>query len=124
MTALEYDVFLSHNSDDKPFVHSVVQRLRGDGIAYWFDESDLVAGEFWQDEIERALAASDSCAVFFGPSGMGPWQTLEMRAALSQQIEAQREFRVIPVALPGTDPRKNVLQSILPAPVAGAWGVR
>jgi hypothetical protein len=71
------------------------------GLSVWFDKWNLVPGEPWQGAIERALADSRSVAVFVGRDGLGPWHELEMRAALSQQVDAGRGFRVIPVLLPG-----------------------
>jgi hypothetical protein len=96
-----FDTLLSHNSTDKPAVEQLAARLRDEGVSVWFDKWNLIPGEPWQDAIERALANSRSVAVFLGPDGLGPWHQLEMRAALSQQVDAQRGFRVIPVLLPG-----------------------
>jgi eukaryotic-like serine/threonine-protein kinase len=96
-----YDTLLSHNSRDKPAIEQLAVRLRAEGLSVWFDKWDLVPGEPWQGAIERALAASRSVAVFVGRDGLGPWHELEMRAALSQQVDAKRGFRVIPVLLPG-----------------------
>ncbi|MCL4202232.1 MAG: SUMF1/EgtB/PvdO family nonheme iron enzyme [Pirellulaceae bacterium] len=96
-----FDTLLSHNSADKPAVEQLAVRLRDAGVSVWFDKWNLSPGEPWQDAIERALADSRSVAVFLGPDGLGPWHQLEMRAALSQQVDAQRGFRVIPVLLPG-----------------------
>ena len=96
-----YQVFLSHASRDKPFVRLVAERLQRDGISFFLDEMHLIPGTPWQVALERALTDSDSCAVFIGDEGMGPYHTLEMRAAISEQAEMNRGFRVIPVLLPG-----------------------
>ncbi|MCF7962503.1 MAG: toll/interleukin-1 receptor domain-containing protein [Pirellula sp.] len=96
-----YQVFLSHASRDKPFVRLVAERLQRDGISFFLDESHLIPGTLWQEALERALRASDSCAVFIGDEGMGPYHELEMRAAISLQVEMNRGLRVIPVLLPG-----------------------
>ena len=34
-----YDVFLSHNSKDKPRVRKLAEELRAAGLRVWFDES-------------------------------------------------------------------------------------
>ena len=34
----QYDVFLSHSSQDKEVVRDVAERLRKDGLKVWFDE--------------------------------------------------------------------------------------
>ena len=33
-----YDVFLSHNSKDKPRVRKLAERLRAEGLRVWFDD--------------------------------------------------------------------------------------
>ncbi len=51
------------------------------------------------------MAESDSCAVFVGPSGLGPWEEREVNAAISLQVKSRR-LRVIPVTLPGARPEQ------------------
>jgi WD40 repeat protein len=46
------------------------------------------------------LDQSRTCAVFVGPTGLGPWQNEEMRSALEDRVR-NKAFRVIPVLLPG-----------------------
>lgn len=97
-----YHVFLSHNSVDKPAVEELACRLHQEGIEGWLDKWHLVPGEPWQPAIEKALEACASCCVFIGPSGMGPWQNEEMRAAIDRRVSTSEDnFRVIPVVLPG-----------------------
>jgi WD40 repeat protein len=98
--ATGYDVFLSHNGADKAAVQDIALRLRQAGIEPFFDKWHLVPGEAWQEALERALDESRTCAVFLGPKGFGPWENVEMRAALSRRV-ADAEYRVIPVLLPG-----------------------
>lgn len=109
-----YQVFLSHASCDKPFVRQVAARLQREGISFFYDEANLVPGLPWQVALEKALGSSDSCAVFIGDEGMGPFHTLEMRAAISKQAKANRGFRLIPVLLPGkTRPSDRELPAFL-----------
>lgn len=100
------DVFLSHNSTDKPAVESLAHRLRAEGIELWLDEWNLIPGNPWQEKIEQALNECRSCAVLIGPSGIGPWQNAEMRAAIHRRI-SKGNFRVIPVLLPGASRGKE-----------------
>jgi hypothetical protein len=100
-----YDVFLSHNSADKALVERVAARLQDEaGLAPFLDKWHLVPGEPWQEALENALDESSTCAVFLGPSGLGSWENEEMRAALDDRIR-NRRFRVVPVLLPGADPK-------------------
>ena len=100
------DVFLSHNSDDKPAVETLALRLRAEGIEPWLDKWNLIPGNPWQEAIEQALEQCRSCAVFIGPSGIGPWQNAEMRAAIDRRI-SKDNFRVVPVLLPGASRGKE-----------------
>lgn len=103
----QYDVFLSHNSQDKPAVEELARRLTKSGIQPWLDKWNLIPGEPWMEAIEEALDSCAACAVFVGPSGTGPWQNEEMRVAIQRRVDERREgerpFRVIPVLLPGAE---------------------
>ena len=97
-----YDVFLSYNKADKPAVDEIARRLVKTGVQPWLDEWNLIPGEPWQEVIEGALESCATCAVFVGPSGTGPWQNEQMRAAIDRRVsEGKGTFRVIPVLLPG-----------------------
>ena len=103
--ATRCDVFLSHNSADKPAVESLAQHLLATGIHPWLDSWNLIPGDPWQEGLEEALDTCATCAVFLGPSGIGPWHNEEMRVALDRRArDRTRTFRVIPVLLPGADP--------------------
>src|SRR5262249_18686215 len=96
----EYDVFLSHSSKDKPAVEQIAERLVDEAkIKPFLDKWHLVAGEPWQEALEVALDTSASCAVFLGPTGLGPWQNEEMRSALDSRV-GQNCGPVIPTLLP------------------------
>lgn len=92
---------MSYNRLDKPAVEAIAGKLQDSGIETWLDQWNLIAGEPWQEAVERALTDCETCAVFVGPSGQGPWQNNEMRAALDLRMKAGGTGRrVIPVLLP------------------------
>jgi len=98
---LDYDVFLSHNSKDKPAVEQIAQMLTQDyGLKCWLDKWNLVPGEPWQEALERALDQCRTVAVFVGPNTISPWENEEMRSALETRVHDQAR-RVVPVLLPG-----------------------
>src|SRR5262249_51168162 len=100
-----YDVFLSHHSGDKPQVEALAARLEDEEeLKLFLDKWHLVPGEPWQEALEEALDRSKTCAVFLGPGGLGPWENEEMRAALDERAR-NKSFRVIPVLLPGAEPK-------------------
>jgi hypothetical protein len=101
---MPFHVFLSHSSADKPAVEELARRFAKEGIQAWLDKWHLIPGDPWQPALEKALAESRTCVVFVGPSGFGPWQNEEMRAAIDQRVrDSGRRFRVIPVLLPGAE---------------------
>src|SRR5215469_18282513 len=104
---MSYSVFLSHNSADKPEVEAIARKLEAAGVRCWYDSWSLQQGQQWIAGLEEGLSKSQACAVFFGRSGMGPWQEMERKLAVLFAGEAERtkrHFRVIPVRLPGSPP--------------------
>ena len=98
----KFDVFLSHNSQDKPAVEELAHRLDKEGIKVWLDKWNLIPGDPWQEAIEEALQQCRTCAVFVSPKGISPWENEEMRAAINRRVNSGRgRFRVVPVLLPG-----------------------
>jgi hypothetical protein len=97
----QYEVFLSHNSRDKPAVEVLASRLRDDKVRVFFDKWHLVPGATWQDSLNEALKSSASVAIMIGPDGDGPWQREEMQMALIEAVRNRDDYRVIPVLLPG-----------------------
>jgi hypothetical protein len=106
----EYDVFLCHNSDDKPAVKEIGRSLKERGILPWLDEWELRPGLPWQRLLDQQIAKIDSAAVFVGRGGIGPWQQLELEAFLREFVE--RGCPVIPVLLPDA-PKKPRLPVFL-----------
>lgn len=94
-----FDVFLSHNSQDKPAVIALADLLVERGLSVWLDAWELVPGQPWQEAVEDIIATTRSSAVLVGGDGMGPWQDREMRTCLTQFT--RRRLPVIPVLLPG-----------------------
>ncbi|MBI4768804.1 MAG: toll/interleukin-1 receptor domain-containing protein, partial [Deltaproteobacteria bacterium] len=40
-----FDVFISHNSKDKPRVRPLAEKLRANGLQVWFDEWAIKPGD-------------------------------------------------------------------------------
>jgi len=106
-----YDVFLSHNSRDKTLVEELARKLEAEGLTVWLDKWTLVAGEPWQEALERGLLQSRVTVVAIGSEGLGPWQQEEMRAAIGARVK-EPDRRVIPLLLPGA-PEKVSLPPFL-----------
>ncbi|MCP4655795.1 MAG: toll/interleukin-1 receptor domain-containing protein, partial [bacterium] len=97
--SFEFDVFLSHNSRDKPAVRQLGEALGQRGLRVWLDEWELVPGQPWQEALEEIIATTQAAAVLVGKDGLGPWQEPEMRGCISEFVA--RKLPVIPVLLLG-----------------------
>jgi len=97
----QFDVFLAHNSVDKPHVRIIANKLRAQGLMPWLDEEQILAGELFQVGIQRAISESKSAAICIGLMGVGKWQKLELQTLISQFVE--KGMPVIPVLLPNVD---------------------
>lgn len=94
-----FDVFLCHNSADKPAVKRLGEGLKSRGVLPWLDEWELPPGQAWQELLERQIQRIGSAAVCLGPAGISPWHQQEMRGFISEFVD--RRVPVIPVLLPG-----------------------
>ncbi|MDJ0633777.1 MAG: SUMF1/EgtB/PvdO family nonheme iron enzyme [Xenococcaceae cyanobacterium MO_188.B29] len=93
----KFDVFLCHNSQDKPEVIGIAQQLRQRKLKPWLDVWELPPGRSWRKLLEQQIEQIDSVAVFVGGSGFGPWQEHEIDAFLREFVK--RGCPVIPVLL-------------------------
>ncbi len=101
-----FDVFLSHNSKDKPAVRELKRLLVAQGLSVWLDEDELVPGDNWQAGLATGILDSETLGVCLGPAGIGPWEDEEMQAALSLAVKEKR--RVIPLVLPGASEKPEM----------------
>jgi hypothetical protein len=99
MQGESFDVFLCHNSADKPAVLQLAEELESRGLRVWLDAWELIPGRPWQEALEKILQTAKSAAVLVAKDGVGPWQRQEVRACLEEFV--RRALPVIPVLLPG-----------------------
>jgi len=102
----QFDVFLCHNSKDKPAVKKIGLRLKKLGIRPWLDEWELRPGLRWLGTLSRQISKIRSAAVFIGSNGKGPWQSMEIEVFLNQLVK--RGCPVIPVILPNAPKVPNL----------------
>ena len=73
-----YDVFLSHSSQDKDIVRPLAERLRADGLRVWFDEWILKPGDSIPAKIEAELEQSRVLVLCMSAQAFGSeWAQLE-----------------------------------------------
>jgi TIR domain len=92
-----FDLFLCHNSKDKPAVRKLNEVLKSGGIKTWFDEEQIKPGDLWQTVLESQISEIAACLIIVGDTGLGPWHDMERRAFISEF--ANRGCKVIPVLI-------------------------
>jgi GTPase SAR1 family protein/RNase P subunit RPR2 len=98
-----YDVFLSHNSKDKPRVRELADKLRAAGLRVWFDEWALKPGDDIYLAIERGLEAARAQVLCLSPAALGSeWVALERSTVLFRD-PANSGRRFIPLLLADCD---------------------
>ena len=102
-----FDVFLAHNSVDKPQVRAIAEKLKRRKLKPWLDEEQIPPGRLFQEEIQKAIPQIQSAAICIGTKGLGKWQVIELQAIISQFIE--KGSPVIPILLPGVERIPNNL---------------
>ncbi|MGJ3253599.1 MAG: TIR domain-containing protein [Elainellaceae cyanobacterium] len=93
----KYDVFLCHNSEDKPEILYIAEQLKKLGIRPWLDEWEFRPGVPWQQVLEQQISEIQAAAVFVGKNAVGPWQRQEIDAFLRKFVK--NHCPVIPVLL-------------------------
>jgi len=94
---IEYDVFISHASEDKDaFVRPLAQALYAHGLKVWYDEFSLKLGDSLRESIDRGLAASRYGLVvlshhFFSKD----WPQRELNGLFAKMKAGER--RILPV---------------------------
>jgi len=101
-----FDVFLSHNNQDKPIVRELAQELLSYNLRVWLDEEQLLPGRSWHEGLNQDFQKFGAAAVLIGPNGLGPWQAKEIEACISESVA--RKLPVIPVFLPGAPDNPNL----------------
>ncbi|MCW3052176.1 MAG: WD-repeat protein [Chthonomonadales bacterium] len=108
----KYDVFLSHNSKDKPVARALAERLRDDGVRVWLDEWIIKPGDSIPTKIEEGLEGSRILILCMSAYAFGSdWATLESQTFRFRD-PLNRERRFIPLRL-DTTPIKSSLALFL-----------
>ena len=77
-TDFQFDVFLSHSSQDKPVVRELAARLTKDGIRVWLDEEQIKLGHSIPARIEEGLEHSRVLLLCMSANAFGSdWSQLE-----------------------------------------------
>ena len=89
--AFAYDVFLSHNTADKPRVRHIAELLRAAGLKVWFDKWVIRPGDDIYMAIERGLEDSRTLILCMSNAAFGSgWVQLERSTSLFRDPTNER----------------------------------
>jgi TPR repeat protein len=101
--SFRYDVFLSHNSKDKPQVRKLAQRLRDAGLRVWFDEWVIKPGDDIYLAIERGLETSRILVLCLSAAALASDWVAQERSAVLFRDPTNTHRRFIPLLLTDCD---------------------
>ncbi|HVT11804.1 MAG TPA: toll/interleukin-1 receptor domain-containing protein [Fimbriimonadaceae bacterium] len=85
---MEFDVFISHASEDKPqVVRPLTEALRASGVRVWLDEINIEWGESLNSAIDAGLARSRYGIVVLSPTFFAKsWPQRELDGLVQRQV--------------------------------------
>lgn len=92
MTDFDFDVFISHASEDKSaFVTPLASALKRYGLKVWFDKFRLKVGDSLHDSIEMGLARSRYGVVVLSPKFLAKkWPREELNGLFAREIAGRK----------------------------------
>jgi hypothetical protein len=87
----EYDLFLSHATEDKGFVRPIVAALRERDVQVWYDEHEIVLGDSLRESIDRGLTRSRFGVVILSEAFFAKrWTNYELNGMVSREIQGRK----------------------------------
>ena len=92
-------IFLSHSSQDKPFVRRLVKDLEAEELNVWLDEQELGVGDSIVRKIADALKKADYLIIVLSPESVrSKWVKAELNSALMEDF-SNKGIAVLPVLI-------------------------
>ncbi len=88
----EWDVFISHASEDKEeFARPLAMAIRDRGLKVWFDEFTLRVGDSLRRSIDKGLAHSRYGVVIISPAFLSKeWPQKELDGLMAREIDGRK----------------------------------
>ena len=94
-----FDVFLSHNSQNKSYVRQLAIALRDTGLRVWFDEWTIQPGDDIYLEIERGIEASRNLILCMSKAAFdSDWVSLERSTSIFRD-PSNKQRRFVPLLI-------------------------
>ena len=92
-------VFVSHASEDKPFVRKLVEALKGKNLNVWLDEEELQVGDSIVTGVSQGLKNADYLVAVLSKASIGSrWVQAELNATLMEELSG-KGVAVLPVLI-------------------------
>ena len=89
--AYKWDAFISHASEDKPFVEPLAGELRKHGLEIWLDTLTLSVGDSLRRSIDEGLAKSRFGIVILSPAFfLKQWPQQELDGLVALEMEGRK----------------------------------
>lgn len=91
-TAIEYDVFISHASEDKDaIVRPMANALAAEGLVVWYDEFELRIGDSLRRKIDHGLAKSRAGLVILSETFIAKgWANYELDGIVTRAADGDQ----------------------------------
>jgi hypothetical protein len=88
---MEWDAFISHASEDKPFVRTLAEALQRVGLRVWYDEFTLCVGDSLRRSIDYGLANSRYGIVILSPNFFAKdWPQKELDGLIARETLVEK----------------------------------
>ncbi len=99
LSSAGFDAFIDYAAADAALAVPLRRHLEGAGLRVFADDA-LAAGDNWQDAAAQALQHSRALLLCFGAPSANEW-----RAQRVAQARRLRDVAIVPLLLPGSEPR-------------------
>lgn len=87
----DYDLFISHASEDKDFVRPLVEQLERLGLNVWYDETALKIGDSLSSSIDKGLASAKYGVIILSANFFNKnWPKYELSGLKARQINGEQ----------------------------------
>src|ERR1019366_1510970 len=92
MHPIQYQsVFISYSSDDESISKRLHADLQANGVRCWFAPHDLKPGDFFRQEIDKAIHVQDKLLLILSEKSVtSKWVRYEVNSALDREVNQER----------------------------------
>ncbi len=92
-----WDVFISHASEDKPYVEPLAKALAAPGVNVWYDKTSIGWGDDIRTSIDNGLLNCDYGVVVFSKAFLGKKKWTEYEVSALFGLETVDRKRILPI---------------------------